>query len=249
MQVTRGLSWIALSSMAGFAIACTNPSPDGAGSGSSAPSTPATSAMAAAYATGSAATASGSALPTASAASPSGIASLFSAKLWAGLDPTAIYSGKRPSGVIALLPKDFRFRLSLDGEGLTAMKSLDPGVATAHVSFAIDKKTSDPAELDALCDASWWSAGTWQPAIDVEMEISVSGGRARVWKGSGKRPGTQEAREALILSAVLLEKLRSTLVAGCGSWDPAHPELAGEVAMVLKSVRLGSAPPNDVNGL
>lgn len=159
----------------------------------------------------------------------------------ANLDPVAVYSRKQGSGVIALLPKDYGSRLSLSGEGLTAVRVEKPGVSLAalkiSVLFAVPPRELQQGELEQACLGTSFHAKTWSPSSDV------TGGR--VWKGVGTHGSRPTPREALVFDGTVDGKF----IRACASWDAERPELEREAASILKSLRKGTAPPNDVNGL
>lgn len=192
--------------------------------------------------------ASASSAPSATTQSKDPIAIAFGGDGEPMGEPASIYRNKQPSGAIVLVPPEFLARLSLDGEGFTANRSPTPGVPAAAVSFRVTpKRTPRPdlgeTELGAACGSTVLTRPTWSRAVDVSTT-------ARVWKGAGTYGGGNEPRSAY----VLMTTVGDLDVVGCGAWStsittPPAAELERQIIGILKSPRLGSAPPADVNGL
>jgi hypothetical protein len=175
------------------------------------------------------------------------IAEAFSGEPPEDGEPAAIYRAGRPSGVIVLIPGDFRGRLAPLGEGLVTNKGTSQGVATSSLSFRVEPRKPSttelgPAALTLACNANVLTNPSWEPGVDVVW--GAQQGRGRVWKGTGKYGGGNETRLAYVLWTVVGDRE----VTGCGAWNATNPELEGRVIAILKSVRLGVAPPADLYG-
>ena len=105
------------------------------------------------------------------------------------------------------------------------------------VLFAVPSRDLQTGQLEQACLGTSFRGTTWSPSSEV------AGGR--VWKGVGKFGVRLTPREALVFDGIVDGKS----IRACASWDADRPELEREAATILKSLRKGTAPPNDVNGL
>lgn len=174
--------------------------------------------------------------------------------------PTAIYEGeplttgrpttKRPSGAILNLDARFASVTSAFKDGLSAW--IDPLPAPklrAALAFSIARTADALADDEAGtgCGAIVFRAEKWAPGVDVPAPQG-----ARVWRAIGTAAGGAPWIALAIdapLRPVGSANSGPLRVRGCVGWDAGSPEIEALAVEALKSVRLGDAPPNDVNGL
>lgn len=161
-------------------------------------------------------------------------------------DPVAIYRAGRPSGVIVLVPKEFRHIAPL-GEGMVASTSNMQMVATSALSFLVAPRNPSTPELGSApppvaCKDNLVTSPVWDRGVDVVFGARKIHGRA--WKGIGKYGKGPETRFAYLLRATVGE----SEVTSCAAWNATNPELERVVLAILMSLRQGVAPPADLYG-
>jgi hypothetical protein len=124
------------------------------------------------------------------------IAEAFSGEPPQDGEPAAIYRAARPSGVIVLIPGDFRGRLAPLGEGLVTNKATSQGVATSSLSFRVEPRKPSttelgPAALTLACNANVLTNPSWEPGVDVVW--GAQQGRTRVERNRQVRRGRRAA--------------------------------------------------------
>lgn len=164
--------------------------------------------------------------------------------------PTSIYEGttqrtgnpgtKRQSGAIVDLPAEFANRGSFGAAGLDAWIDPAPKTLKAMVSFSIVRGGAPLGDegVDSVCGAIRFRAERWSPGVDVANPKG-----ARVWRGTGEAYG--ESWQAYAIEA----PVGTFRARGCGGWRSSEPGGESSVVHVLTSLRIGEAPPGDLNGL
>ncbi len=268
MKVERSItSWLALGSSAALAftgailVGCGDKPSEkanerGAGStsaaASSAPSTKAAAASATPSATQTDPTASvsGSAPASASAAPAPGddtsLVGLFKGDVPPDATPRPIFKMSKGSGVIVLVPKAFGDGSGTYGDGYGTVIQVN-GKLTSRVELQLDDLSgADPkaqklteAQLKQLCYKAGVDKISWEPSADVAIGPDAT--PAIAWKGKGTSVSKGEWG-AYAISTVAGKNIGIT---GCGTWDAAEPNLAKNVVLLLKSIRMGTGALTD----
>lgn len=226
-------------------VGCTSAAPTSpsASSSSPAPSSPSSAAAASSSAAAASSASSSSSLPPAAPASPFAHAfdpnvgrpiAVYEGEPWATGRPTT----KRPSGAIFNLPAVFASVTSAFGAGMDAWFGQGPdSKAMISLSVARTKDALTDDKVGGVCGELIFKADAWK-------RVPGAGPIESAWKAKGK--GMQNADwEAYAIDAVLPE----FRVRGCGAWAVSRPEMEMQIVDALLSLRIGTAPPNDVNGL